>query len=328
MKVTPVGLDIGNSWTNVCVSWPGFPDGLVAKIPSRYANKKPPGVLNKSGQRGKPQALELLMTRKDESVFSLWLGQDTLAIPSTQKLDAQKYDAAHIQILAKGVLAQWELTHQRRRGVDLSQLGRLNIVASMPPAMFEDGPTFARAERAYGDAFNKSAQSHPKIKRPGLPTVQIVTRFDHLVQEAVAWGEDTPRDGEWVLVIDLGGGTRDWAIFNGSKTATLKGSKNNGLMDAYEQIDSLNPALVELEVLRDKKKQWPELVTWYSDVEFGIQRLIRTFRYPINCLYIIGGGASLMPENVKSTIKTLASKVVFKNEYSTCRANWLAAGGK
>ncbi len=323
---TAAGLDLGNNWTNVCVSWPGFPDGLVAKIPSRYANKKPPGALNKSGQRGKPQALELLMTREGGSGFSLWLGQDTLAIPSIQKQDAQKYDAAHIQILLKGVMAQWELTH-KRRGVDLSKLGRLNIVASMPPSLFEDAPTFARANRAYTNAFNKSAQSHPKIRRPGMPTVQIVARFDHLVQEAVAWGEETPRDGEWVLVVDLGGGTRDWAIFNGSNTPRRKGSKNNGLMDAYEQIDDLNPALVELEILRNKKGHWPELVTWYSDVELGIQRLIRAFRYPIHRLYIIGGGASLMPENVKSSIKSLAPKVVFKDEYANCRANWVAAGG-
>jgi hypothetical protein len=267
------------------------------------------------------------MIQDGRPIFSLWLGQDTLGVPSTQKQDAQKYDAAHIQILTKGVLAQWELTH-KRRGVDLSKLGRLNIVASMPPAMFEDGPTFARAERAYTDAFNKSAQSHPKIKRPGMPTVQIVTRFAGLVQEAVAWGQDTPRDGEWSLVIDLGGGTRDWAIFNGSKAAKYKGSKNNGLMDAYEQIDGLNPALAELEILRNKKGHWPELVTWYSDVELGIQRLIRAFRHPINRLYIIGGGAPLMPENVKASIKSLAPKVVFKDEYATCRANWLAAGGK
>lgn len=326
MERTPVGLDVGNNWTNICVSWPGYDGGLVAKIPSRYANKKPPGALNKSGQRGKPQAFELVMIKK-EGEFSLWLGQDTLAIPSIQKVDAQKYNAAHIQILVKGVLAQWELTH-KRRGVDLSQLGRLNIVASMPPALFEDAPTFARAKRAYTDAFNKSAQSHPKIQRPGMPTVQIVARFDHLIQEAVAWGEDTPRDGEWVLVIDLGGGTRDWAIFNGSKTAKRKGSKNNGLMDAYEQIDGLNPALAELEVLRNKKEYWPELVTWYSDVELGIQRMLRAFRYPINRLYIIGGGASLMPENVKSSIKSLAPQVVFKDEYANCRANWGAAGGK
>lgn len=327
MKTTPVGLDLGNNWTDVCVSWPGYPDGLVAKIPSRYANKKPPGPLNKSGQRGKPQAFEMMLTRKDGSIFSLWLGQDTLAIPSIQKQDAQKYNAAHIQILAKGVLAQWELTH-KRRGVDLAQLDRLNIVASMPPALFEDAPTFTRANRSYSDAFNKSAQSHPKIQRPGMPTVQIVARFDHLAQEAVAFCEDTPRDGEWVLVIDLGGGTRDWAIFNGSKTAKRKGSKNNGLMDAYEQIDELNPALAELEVLRNKKQHWPELVTWYSDVELGIQRMIRAFRYPINRLYIIGGGASLMPESVKSSIKELAPKVIFKDEYATCRANWLEAGGK
>jgi hypothetical protein len=324
---TAVGLDIGNTWTNICVSWPGCDEGLVAKIPSRYTHKKPAGRPNKGGQLGKPQAFELIFTQKDNGVIRLWFGQDTLSIPSIQKLDMQKYNAAHIQILAKAVLSQWETTH-KRHGVDLSQLGQLNIVASMPPGLFEDSAAYNMALKAYKDAFNKSPQSHPKIKRPGKPTVQIVTRFNGLVQEAVHWGEDTPRKGEWILVIDLGGGTRDWALFNGSDTPLGKGTSNNGLLDAYAQINPLNPAMAELEILRNKKKQWQELTIYFSDVEMGIQQITRKLPYDIDRLYIIGGGASLMPNSVQQSIKTLAPKVIFKDEYTNCRANWLKAGGK
>jgi hypothetical protein len=73
---TPVGLDIGNTWTNICVSWPGCKEGLVAKIPSRYARLCPPGQPNKSGQFGKPQAFDLLFSQNAGNL-RLWFGQDT-----------------------------------------------------------------------------------------------------------------------------------------------------------------------------------------------------------------------------------------------------------
>ena len=329
-NVTAVGLDLGNSLTKICVSWAEGPDvlvPLVAKIPSRYAEEKPPGKLNKSGQRGTAQAFEMLITHPGGRTSSLWFGQDTLAIPATQKAYAQKYDPIHIQILLKGALAQWEKTH-KSRGVDLSKLGPLNIVASMPPVMFEDTAVHNRAKKAYKEAFNKNPQSHHNIRRPDMPTVQIVAKFDRLQQEAVAWGTKIPRDGEWVLVIDLGGGTRDFALFNGSTTPKRKGSSKNGLIDAFEGIDSLNRAYAELEVMRDKKRRWAPLMAWYSDVEMGIGRLIEKCPHPISRLFIIGGGAALMPEGVKSSMRTLAPEVTFKDEYTNARANWLAAGGK
>lgn len=323
---TEIGFDFGNIDTNICVSWPGCKDGLVAKIPSRYAYKCPPGQPNASGQLGKPQAFPLLFSQNGGDL-QLWFGQDTLAIPAIQKLDMLKYDAAHIQILFKAALYQWEKTHKGRHKVDLVNLGRLNIVASMPPGLFEDTRAYTKAVKAYGDAFNKDVHSHLQI-RDGKRTVQVVTRFAGLQQEAVAWGQDVPRRGEWVAVFDLGGGTNDWAVFNGSEKPRGKGTSNTGLIHVYEQINPANPELAELEVLRNKKNILPELAVYYSDMEQRIQRVIRRLPVEVNRIYVIGGGAALMPPSVQKSIKQLAPDVIIKDEYANCRANWRAAGGK
>lgn len=326
---TALGVDLGNTCTNVCVSWPGCDEGLVAKIPSRYTYYCPPGQPNVSGQLGKPKAFPLTFTRNDENGgnFQLWFGQDTLAIPGIGKIDLLKYDAAHIQILFKAVLYQWYITHKGRHKVDLADLGRVKIVASMPPALFEDAKAYGKALGAYEDAFN-DAHSHLQIRPPGQKTTQIVTHFVGLQQEAVAWGSNVPRHGEWIAVFDLGGGTNDFAIFNGSKKPRRKGSSNSGLIHLYEQINPSSPEHAELHILRNKKVISPELVTYYSDIEQRIQRVIRKLPVPADRIYIIGGGAALMPASVQKNIKQLAPFVFIGDEYDNCRANWAAAGGK
>jgi hypothetical protein len=49
---------------------------------------------------------------------------------------------------------------------------------------------------------------------------------------------------------------------------------------------------------------------------------------PVVVIYFIGGGAALMTAPIKEMFRALAPKVIFKDEYANCRANWLAAGGK
>lgn len=316
--ITPVGLDMGNTDTKICI------EGLVAKLPSRYAYECPPGQINASGQQGKPQAFQLLFTRKEET-FKLWFGRDTLATPAIQKLDVLKYDPAHIQILLKAALYQWELTHRSRHKVDLANLGKLNIVASMPPGMFEDRKMYNKALTAYKDAFNKNVYSHPKI-RDGKRTVQIVCRFAGLQPEAVAWGQSVPRKNEWILTVDLGGGTDDYALFNGSDKPLKTITSPTGLLHVYQQINRVDPAAAELDILRNKKRP-PALLTYFSEVERRIQLFIRQLPVPISRLYIIGGGAVLMPQSTRNNIKTLVPKVYFKDEYANCRANYLKAGG-
>lgn len=325
MNLMPVGLDLGNTWTNICVK------GLVAKIPSRYAYKCPPGQLNASGQLGKPQAFPLRFIQESGDDLQIWFGQDTLAISAIQKLDNLKYDAGHISVLFRAALYQWEQTHKGRHKVDLVNLGMLNIVASMPPGLFKDAKVFAKATNAYKSAFNgKSKQSHPKIRAgDGKRTVQIVTRFGGLQQEAVAWGKEKPHQGEWVLTVDLGGGTDDYALFNGSDTPRETKTSNTGLLHVYAQINPVAPGAAELEILRNKKGPLPAaLLTYYNEVERRIQMFTRVLPVEVSRIYVIGGGAALMPLSVQKTIKQLADDVFIKDEYANCRANWTAAGGK
>lgn len=327
-KITAVGFDLGNSWANVCVSWPGCPDGLVAKIPSRYAYECPPGQLNTSGQIGKAQAFWLRFIQENGSDLRLFFGQDTLAIPAIQKLDEMKYDAGHISILFRAVLYQWFLTHRARYKVSLADLGRLNVVGSMPPGLYQDARIFNKAKKAYELAFNgKSKQSHQKIRAE--KTVQIVTQFGGLQQEAVAWGQNKPSRDEWVLTVDLGGGTDDYALFNGSDKPRKTQTSNTGLLHVYQQINPVDPGAAELEILRNKKRSLPpQLLTHYNEVERRIQLFTRRLPVDVNPIYIIGGGAALMPAAAQRTIKQLASDVFIIDEYATCRANWLKAGGK
>jgi hypothetical protein len=326
---TAIGFDLGNTWTNICISWPGCSDGLVAKIPSRYAYECPPGQINASGQKGKPQAFSLLFSQENGNDLRLWFGQDTLAIPAIQKLDEMKYDAGHISVLFRAALHQWEQMHKGRHKVDLASLEKMNVVASMPPGLFQDEKTFKRALSAYRQAFDgKSKQSHQKI-RSEQRTVQIVTRFGGLQQEAVAWGADIPRRNEWVLVVDLGGGTDDYALYNGSPEPRSTNTSNTGLLHVYQQINPVDPGAAELEIIRRKKGRLPaELNTYYNEVERRIQMFTRRLPTSVNRIYIIGGGAALMPTSIQRTIKQLAPKVFIKDEYANCRANWRVAGEK
>ena len=329
-SLTAVGFDLGNTWTNVCVSWPGCPDGLVAKIPSRYAYEEPPGQINTSGQLGKAQAFWLRFIQENGSDLRLWFGQDTLAIPSTQKLDRAKYVSGHISILFRAALHRWEQTHKEgQHKVNLTRLGRLNVVASMPPGLYQDTKTFNKAKGAYRLAFNgKTRQAHQKI-RGDKGTVQIVTQFGGLQQEAVAWGKEKPKRGEWVLTVDLGGGTEIYALFNGSDIPYKTKTSNTGLLHVFQRINPVDPGASELVILRNKKGPLPnQLLTHYSEVEWRIQTFLRRLPVEVSRLYIIGGGAALMPASAQKTIKQLASDVFISDEYATCRANWLKAGGR
>lgn len=313
---TAVGLDFGNHDINVCIN------GLVAKLVARIAFECPPGQISeKTGQELKPKAFKLLL--KDNKPF--WFGPDTLSAPAIQKLDMAKYDADHISVLTRAVLYQWSKQHRQ----NLAALGKLNIVASMPPGLFKDPTNNKKATSAFKRAFNRG-QSHVKI-RDGRQSTQIVTLFGGLQREAVAFSQGLPHRGEMVLTVDLGGGTNVYALFNGS-TEPIKPTPltdNAGLLHAYTAIDPLDPGGAELKVMRNRKKGLPhQLLTYYNEVERRIQMIILRLPYPVVVIYFIGGGAALMTPAIKETFKALAPKVIFKDEYENCRANWGAAGGK
>lgn len=314
MNKTAVGLDLGNNAVKVCI------DNLTAKVLSRIAFECPPGQISpKTGQELKAKAFSLLFNGNP-----LWFGPDTLAAPAIQKLDMAKYDADHISVLFRAALYQWSKQHK----VDLADMGKLNIVASMPPGLFKDPTSNKTAATAFKKAFNRS-QSHVKI-RDERKSVQIVTQFDSLQREAVAFSQGLlPRKGEIALTVDLGGGTNDYALFNGSFEPIKILTDNAGLLHAYANIDPLDPGGAELKVMKNKKAGLPhQLLTYYNEVERRIQLIILRLPYPVVVIYFIGGGAALMTPAIKDTFKALAPKVFFKDEYANVRANWVAAGGK
>ncbi len=313
--MTAVGLDLGNHDVDVCIK------GMVAKIVARIAFECPPGqVSERTGQELKARAFKLLF-RDDKP---LWFGPDTLSAPAIQKLDKAKYDPDHISILTRAVLYQWSKQHK----IALASLGKLDIVASMPPGLFKDPASNKTAMTAFKKAFNRG-QSHVKIRDGHNPAVQIVTQFISLQREAVAFSMSLPRKGQIVLTVDLGGGTNDYALFNGSSEPLKVFTDNAGLLHAYAAIDPLDPAGAELKVMRNKKKGLPhQLLTYYNEVERRIQMLILRLPCPVVVIYFIGGGAALMTPAIKDIFKPLAQKVIFKDEYANARANWVAAGGK
>lgn len=311
-ETTDVGFDFGNAWAKLCI------DGLFAKIPSRYAWGVPPGAISaKTGMELKPVAFKLIFEDKP-----LWFGQDTLGTGAIQKLGMGKYHSDHISILFRAALYQWGEAHK----VDLATLGKLNVVCSMPPGLYQGGGSNKVALAAFRKAFNRG-QSHAKIKS-AKATIQIVTQFGALIQEAVAWGQAMPRLGEMVLTVDLGGFTNDYAIFNGGVEPLKALTDDSGLIHAFSAMGkNTDPALAELKILRNKKAGLPhQVITYYNEVERRIQ-LITTRVGDIDRLYIIGGGAALMTPNIESSFTPLASKVVIKNEYANAEANWRHAGG-
>jgi hypothetical protein len=313
-QLTPVGLDLGNRRVKVCI------DNLYASIPALYAFDKPT-VLGKSGQEIKAKCFSLLFRIDKSKSVSLWFGQDVLGSQSTiQEIDEGKYTKSYIQRMFQAVLYQWSIQHKR----DLSQLGKLNICASMPPGSYQKPAARKRAEKAYRAAFN-TGQSHMKIRPTRGEAIQVVTQFHSLVREAVVWGGDLPRRNELILTVDLGGGTDDIVLFNGSPEPIDSRTYKNGLIHTYHKINSSNPSQVELRIMKDKSYFPNELMSYYNQKKLMIQMVNRALPRPVDRIYIIGGGAALMPKVIKNSFSQLAGKVIIKDQYANAQANWKEA---
>jgi hypothetical protein len=319
MKETPTGLDVGNTRTKLTIADKNG-DPKSVSIPSVIAFDKPI-IVGASGKELKAKAFSLLFKRKDGVDNQLWFGQDVLASQTIiHEIDDGKYEAGHISILFRAVLYAWSQKYK----IPLSDLGKLSIVASMPPGLYKTAKLRLQAEKAYKAAFNRY-QSHVKVRPAKGEAIQIVTRFDKLVREAVLFGSNIPRQGELVLVFDIGGGTRDVALFNGSATPLKTWSKPNGLIHAFEIINPVSPRQAELQAIASRSNPHQAIISFYNDVENDIRRSIRVLPRPVNKIYIIGGGAKLMPKSVQDSIKALASEVIISNEFATSEANWKEA---
>lgn len=304
-ELIPCGIDFGNAWLCLCLL------GKVAKIPQGYAVKKPPGQIRKSGIQNKVKAFFLKIDDLD-----IWFGTDILGGPIIQELDDLKYDPKHISILFQAVLYEWS----RQYNVDLSDLGTLYVVASMPPGAFQDRSLNKQAESAYRKAFNRR-QSHMKI-RDGKNTVQIVTQFGGLQREAVDSISQTKRSKSLTLIIDIGYGTVDFVLFNGGAEPSWSRSDNIGLAHAYQEVDSSNPQAVELALLRDKKNLPLPVQVHFNNIKNRIVMIRRILNSPIDKIILIGGGAAMMTPQLKSTFAPLANNLVVLDDKVNARANY------
>lgn len=320
METTPTGLDFGNTRVKLTIADDsGNPKNV--SIPSIIAFDKPI-IAGASGKEIKAKCFSLFFRKKDSVIDNqLWFGQDILASQSIiHKIDDGKYEPGHISILFRAALYAWSQKYK----IPLSGLGKLNIVASMPPGLYQQAKLRLQAEKAYKKAFNRG-QSHVKVRPTRGEAIQIVTQFDELVREAVLFGADTPRQNELVLVFDIGGGTRDVALFNGSAMPLKTWSRSNGLIHTFEIINKVNPREAELRAMATKNNPHQAIISFYNEVENDIRRCARVLPRPVSKIYIIGGGARLMPANVKSSIKALADKVIIKDEFANSEANWKEA---
>jgi hypothetical protein len=312
MNSTDIGLDFGNTRVKVWMLDKGI------SIPAIIAFDKP--VIIKNGKEITPNAISLLFRQADGSDQVLWFGQDVLASQSTiHKIDEGKYNPDHISVLFRAALYEW----QRKYKISLSSLGKLEITTSMPLGFYQQKKLRTQAEKAYDKAFNRG-QSHVKI-RDGKTTTQIVTSFNELIRETVVWGKTVPRKNKLVLVVDLGGGTNDLALFNGSDEPVDARTLKNGLLHTYAKIDPINPNRAELKILRDKNNLPREMLAYWNQIENIIRTITREYKYPVNDIYLIGGGASLMPKSIKSVLKTLAPNVSIRDEFVNAKANWKKA---
>ena len=319
MKQTNAGLDFGNTETKLCI------DDKCISTPSLYASDKPV-IIGQSGQEAKAKCFSLKFRLSENTNDTiLWFGRDVLASKNTiHKLKEAKYNPGHISILFRAALYAWS----KKYGIDLASLGKLNIVASMPPGLYQQSNLRKQALTAYRKSFNRG-QSHVKI-RDGKDTIQIVSQFHDLIRETVAWGKNIPRKNEWVLVYDMGGETDDMALFNGSIEPVWSKTLHIGLLHTFDKIDPVNPGLAGLKVLSNRDN-WPiEIVSAITSHYNRVENIILKVKshYPqISKLYLIGGGAALLKSQkiIKATFTSLAKSVVIKDEFANCRANWIEA---
>jgi hypothetical protein len=307
-ETTPCGLDLGNRRTKIHLL------GKSASVPTIIGLDEPIVY----GRKAKSFSLLFNLGGIDRQ---FWFGRDVLMCEDfRQGTDQIKYNKSFVQQLFQAALYEWSKTHS----INLDTLGTLNVVTSMPPGLYNDLSMKSRAKRAYESAFN-TGQSHMKIRPKPGEAYQIVTRFGGLQQEAVPFGLSLPRKNKLVMVVDLGGGTTDIAVFNGSPNPLYARTYNNGLISAYDKANRVNPQHVELRIFTTKNYRPKQLIGYYDTILNLLVRYIRELSPRPGEIHIIGGGAALMPKEYRSQFKTLARSVSIKDQYINAIANWKEA---
>jgi hypothetical protein len=246
----------------------------------------------------------------------LWFGQDVLGLTNIRELDSLKYNPKHIMILFKAILYHWSQQHR----IDIESLGKLCIVASMPPNLYANKTLHNKALSAYSKAFNTTK---PIYLRTSDTTHRIATKFVALKREAISYIEvNQSRLPGYTLLIDLGYGTIDSGLFkNGCATPLTINTQNNGLIHAYAEIDSINPDAIELNIMRGNSIQ--QIKPYLSNVKNSIIRVHRLLQSEggLSNLILIGGATRLMDSNYKKSLRDIAPNLIVKDEFENARSN-------
>ncbi len=321
MIETNVGWDNGNRRGKVALR---IDDKILcASIPSQYAFDEP--IVLHNGQERKIDAFPLLFrVKKNDKWIDIinWFDDDTLASENIiTEIDQLKYSIPYIKKLFQAVMYKWSDKHN----IPLASLGKLNVCVSMPPGAYQKSTLRKQAEKAYEDTFD-TGQSHMKLRPVKGETIQLVTKFHSLVREAVIYGSNILKPGELVYVIDLGGGTDDILLFNGSPEPIDSKTYKSGLVHVCRKINFNNPTQAELRILKDKNYIPFPLVTYFNQKKQLVQESLRSVSSPMSkTVYIIGGGAEMInrQKGIKAEFTKLLppKKVIIKGQYQTAIAN-------
>lgn len=304
-NLIPVGFDPGNGFAKIALL------GKVAKLPANFSYTQPDGELSaKTLARIKPKAFSIIADGRE-----LWFGLDSLSNGNGRAIDQAKYHADYLRPLFAASLVQWFKQH--RQSPDMLDGKRLNVVASMPPELYQDKATRTKTERAYAETFNHRIDW--QVKNSQVDTFQLFTQFQQVTPETLTYMSVNLAKAGYTVVFDLGYGTLDIAIFAaGSDVPVMTKSLNKGLLHAFSSINALAVNQVELDILRSKS--YDRLNDYFNEVRTIVQTVTRKLPEPLK-LVGIGGGVNLMSKAARDSFNLAFSGLIFKDEFTNARAS-------
>lgn len=305
LELLPVGFDPGNGFAKIALL------GKVAKIPSNFATQQPSGALSNATMTiGRPKAFSIVADGRE-----LWFGQDSLDNGTGREIDQAKYYDGYLRPLFAACLVQW--LKQHRQSPDVLAGKRLNVVASMPPELYQDKATRTKVERAYSETFQHRIDW--QVKNSLVDTFQLFTAFKKVTPETLTYLSMHVARSGYTVGFDFGYGTLDIAIFkDGVDVPVLTKSLNKGLLHAFTGIDALAANRVELDILRSKA--YERLDSYFTEVRTIIQSITRQLPEPLKIIGI-GGGVNLMSKAAKDGFNRTFSGLVLRDEFTNARAN-------
>ncbi len=305
LKMIATGYDHGNGGGKVAIN------GMVGQTINGYSDTMPQGeVSSKTLLTGKPLAFGLEI---DDKI--LYFGQDILSGQVYKLPDRRKYKPEYLMTIFKATLYAW--LQQPKTDAAILESHRLKIIAGIPPEMYQDRAYRTMAEKAYRSIFGHNKPSY--IKPVGEPAIPFFTSWGGLKPETLSVLSLRKLQPGYTLFIDIGYGTLDYAYWHylQGKPKGVKSIKN-GLLHAYGEMNTTNPHLAELEVIR--KDNRPDMYLNKIELKiFEVLRGLQNFNDPIS-LCIFGGGAKLLSKGTIKDFENEVDNLWIGDEYTTARA--------